>query len=169
MIIGRVSLHALSDARPARWLAGPAQSLNCVQGRGTAGTAARGRCATPHQAPARLDWANRAVLTALIRLLPRDLRVCRLITITPGTAMRSRVLELGLAGRRWRLAGKSQTKSQRPQAPGHLQPRAATIGAARRHTGPRPATSSHPGDPPYKRGSLVRSQLRPRRSQACEG
>src|SRR5258708_31266568 len=149
MSSGRVSLLALPDARPAGWLAGPAQSLNCVQGRGTAGTAARGRCATPHQAPARLDWANRAVLTALIRLLPRDLRVCRLITITPGTAMRSRVLELGLAGRRWPRAGTSQTKSQRPQAPSHLQPRPATIDAAEPHTGARPTTSCHPGDPPH--------------------
>jgi hypothetical protein len=52
MMIGRVCSPALPDARPARWLAGPAQSLNCVQGRGIAGTAARGRCATPHQAPA---------------------------------------------------------------------------------------------------------------------
>jgi len=51
-MIGRVCPPALPDTRPARWLAGPAQSLNCVQERGTAGTAARGRCATPHQAPA---------------------------------------------------------------------------------------------------------------------
>src|SRR5262249_40513584 len=50
MMIGRVSSPALPDVRPARWLAGPAQSLNGVQRRGTAGTAARGRCATPHQA-----------------------------------------------------------------------------------------------------------------------
>src|SRR5215813_11137218 len=34
MMIGRVASPALSDARPAGWLAGPAQSLNCVQGRG---------------------------------------------------------------------------------------------------------------------------------------
>jgi putative transposase len=34
----------------------------------------------------RLDWADRAVLTALIRLLPRDLQICGLIT--PGTVLR---------------------------------------------------------------------------------
>jgi putative transposase len=34
----------------------------------------------------RLDWADRAVLTALIRLLPGKLRVYRLVT--PGTVLR---------------------------------------------------------------------------------
>ena len=42
------------------------------------------RRATPR---ARLDWADRAVLAVLIRLLPRRLRAHRLVT--PGTVLRS--------------------------------------------------------------------------------
>jgi putative transposase len=36
--------------------------------------------------PPRLGWADRAVFTALIRLLPAKLRGCRLVT--PGTVLR---------------------------------------------------------------------------------
>jgi putative transposase len=42
--------------------------------------------AAPHLAEARWDWAHRAVLAALIRLLPGRLRSHRLVT--PGTVLR---------------------------------------------------------------------------------
>ena len=45
-------------------------------------------CAAPHQARPSLDWAGRAVLAALIRLLPHQLRGHRLVT--PGTVWRAR-------------------------------------------------------------------------------
>ena len=70
MMTGRVVASALSDLRAACWLACPAGSFTGVQGCGTARAAARGRGAAPHLAGARWDWARRAVLAALIRLLP---------------------------------------------------------------------------------------------------
>lgn len=51
----------------------------------------------------RLDWADRAVLAALVRILPRQLRIRRLVT--PGTILR---WHRRLAARKWR----------QPQAPG---------------------------------------------------
>jgi putative transposase len=85
-MISRVPPSALSDLHPALRLAGPARPLIGVDERGTTGAAARGRRAARHQARPRLDWADRAVLAALIRHLPTRLRVHRLVT--PGTVLR---------------------------------------------------------------------------------
>jgi len=52
MMISRVSSPALPDLRSALRLAGPARPLADIQERGTAGAAARGRRAAPHQAQA---------------------------------------------------------------------------------------------------------------------
>src|SRR5260370_41448401 len=86
MMTGGVVGSALSDLRAACWLACPAGSFVGVQGCGTARPAARGRGTAPHLAEARCDWAHRAVLAALIRLLPGRLRAHRLVT--PGTVLR---------------------------------------------------------------------------------
>ncbi len=86
MTTGRVVASALPDLRAACWLACPAGSFAGVHGCGAARAAARGRGAAPHLAGARWDWARRAVLAALIRLLPGRLRAHRLVT--PGTALR---------------------------------------------------------------------------------
>ena len=85
-MITRVSPPALSHLRPAVQLAGPAWPVVGLQGRGAARAAARGRRAAPGLSRPRLDWADRAVLAALIRLLPARLRMCRLVT--PGTVLR---------------------------------------------------------------------------------
>src|SRR6266566_3002043 len=52
MMISRVPSPALSDLRPALWLACRGRPLAGVQERGAAGAAARGRRAAPHQTPA---------------------------------------------------------------------------------------------------------------------
>src|SRR6266436_2222464 len=86
MMISHVRPSAVPDLRPALRLAYPAQSFAGVQECRAARTAARGRRAAPYQAAPRLDCADRAVLAALIRHLPRRLRAHRLIT--PGTILR---------------------------------------------------------------------------------
>src|SRR5258708_16487369 len=85
MII-RVPAPALPHLRPALRLAGPAWPVVGFQGCRAARAAARGRRAAPHQSPARLDWADRAILAVLIRCLPGRLRVHRLIA--PGAVLR---------------------------------------------------------------------------------
>ena len=86
MMIIRVPALALPHVRPALRLAGPARPVIGLQGRGVARAEARDRRAAPHSSAARPDWADRAVLAALIRLLPGTLRIHRLVT--PGTVLR---------------------------------------------------------------------------------
>jgi hypothetical protein len=93
-MISRVPPSALSDLHPALRLAGPARPLIGVDERGTTSAAARGRCAARHQARPRLDWADRAVLAALIRHLPTRLRA----QVTPGTVLR---WHRGLVTKKW--------------------------------------------------------------------
>jgi hypothetical protein len=74
---------ALLDLCPSLWLAGAAQPFSSVQRRRATRAPARGCGAAPRP---RLHWADRAILAALIRVLPARLRMHQLVT--PGTVLR---------------------------------------------------------------------------------
>jgi transposase InsO family protein len=85
-MISRVLPPALPRLRPALRLAGPARPVIGLQERRAARAAARGRRAASHSSAAPARLADRAVLAALIRLLPARLRRHRLVT--RGTVLR---------------------------------------------------------------------------------
>jgi hypothetical protein len=64
---------------------------------------------------------------------------------------------------------KSQTKSQRPQTPGHARPLPAAITAARWHVRTFPAPSSHTTDFAYERGVTVSNPVAPTRFSQLNG
>ena len=85
MII-RAPAPALSHLRPALRLAGPAWPVIRFQQRLAARAAARGRRLRRANPRPRLDWTDRAILAALIRLLPARMRRRRLVTPAPSCA-----------------------------------------------------------------------------------
>src|SRR6185437_8966230 len=76
----RVPAPPLSRLRPGLRPAGPARPVIGLQGRRAGRAAARGRHAAPGQSAAPAGLADRAVLAALIRILPGRLRAHLLVT-----------------------------------------------------------------------------------------
>jgi hypothetical protein len=77
---------ALPHVRPPGRLDGAVGAFGGVEGRRVAGAALGGRSAAAPEPQPKLDWADRAVLAALARLLPRPPRMSRLVT--PDTLLR---------------------------------------------------------------------------------
>jgi hypothetical protein len=95
-----VAPAAISDLHPASGMVVAAGPHVGIQGRRAARVASRGRRPPPNQPDAApgLDWADRAVLAALIRRLPTVLRGHRLVS--PGTVLRWR---RRLVAKKWTL------------------------------------------------------------------
>jgi putative transposase len=74
---------AVSDLRPAGWVDGAAGTFGGIERRRAAGAASGGGGAAAAEPQAQAGLADRAVLAALARLVPRPLRVSRLVTPDP--------------------------------------------------------------------------------------